>query len=112
MRRSSLALIGCLLAASGTWAQDHPAPGTAASVLKVLATTGVGEIHGSAVVIAPDKLVTNCHVIRHAQSILVARGAERWVAQLYAGDGEKDLCLLSAPGVQAPPASIGSTANL
>ena len=112
MRRSCLALLGCFFAASGTWAQDHPAPGTAASVLKVVATTGAGERHGSAVVIAPDKLVTNCHVIRHAQSIHVVRGAKRWVAQHYAGDGEKDLCLLSAPGVQAPPASIGSTANL
>ncbi len=112
MRRSCLALIGCLLAASGTWAQDHPAPGAAASVLKILATNGAGERHGSAVVIAPDKLVTNCHVIRDAQSIHVLRGADRWVAQHYAGDGEKDLCLLSAPGVQAPPASIGSTADL
>ena len=77
------------------------------SVFKVSVERGSGTLQtGSAVLVAADKLVTNCHVLIWAKKIQVLRDGERWPARLIAADQEHDLCLLSAPGV--PFASVTS----
>lgn len=53
---------------------------------------------GSGVVIGPQQVVTNCHVLRDARTIRVSRGAETWAATAGAGDAYRDLCFLSVPG--------------
>jgi serine protease Do len=82
-----------------------------ASVLKVRAVTRAGErVEGSAVIVGPGELVTNCHVVRDAHRISLARGSESWTAQVRGGDPDQDLCLLTAAEFGAP-AAIPATAG-
>ena len=72
----------------------------AASVYRLVATDDSGHTkNGSAVLIAPGKLVTACHVTRRSRSISVRRNGMAWPAKFVAGDFEHDLCMLDAPGL-------------
>jgi serine protease Do len=61
---------------------------------------------GSGVLIAPERLLTNCHVVRNASQIKVSRGEESWLASSDMGDTFRDLCLLKLPGHPGKPPSI------
>jgi Trypsin-like serine proteases, typically periplasmic, contain C-terminal PDZ domain len=86
-------------------------------VVKVEAThrDGSREI-GSAVVVAPQRMVTNCHVVNGAQSIRVMRGDKTWTASADAGDSYRDLCFLrvadyvgaAAPMAEPDDARVGA----
>ena len=89
-----------------------PAPAAAAaegavptdSIFVVEARSAGGAARrGSAVAIGRDMLLTNCHVTRGATHIIVARDGYTWPAAVRTGNGELDLCILSAPmgGVRA-----------
>lgn len=67
---------------------------------------------GSAVAVAPEQVVTNCHVTRDAREIHVVRGGVRWAVTAQAADVGRDLCLLEVPGLQAPPVPLGFTGSL
>ncbi len=83
------------------------------SVFRVLAEFPQGkEISGSAVAIAADRFVTNCHVIRNAHRIEIVHRARRWQAVLHAGDADKDVCILVARDLVASPLTMGSTSSL
>lgn len=85
----------------------------AASVLRVEAPRPRGGYaFGSAVAIAPDKVITNCHVTREAQQIHVLRAGLRWPVQWQASDLTRDLCLLQVPGLDARPVTLGRAATL
>ena len=58
---------------------------------------------GSAVVIGRGSLVTNCHVLKNGAAVTVRQGRVVERAALEHADVERDLCLLSAPGVHAAP---------
>ena len=64
---------------------------------------------GSAVVIAPGSLVTNCHVLAKASRVTVGRENVSYGATLEAPDPERDLCLLKVRNFSAPPVSIGDS---
>ncbi len=113
MKSLGSALLLALLLVAAAPAQESPPHDMSASVVRVVATTPTGgTVFGSAVVIEPGKLITNCHVLRDAQEIYVARGAQKWRAARRAGDGRKDLCVLAVPGLDAPAATMVSTATL
>lgn len=85
----------------------------AASVLKVEAVDAQGRFQlGSAVVVAPATVVTNCHVTRRAARIAVVKGGVRWNAPAQSSDVGRDLCLLRVPGLAdtAPVPVAGSAA--
>lgn len=63
--------------------------------------------YGSAVVIGPGQLVTNCHVLAKARSIQLRRENVIYEAKLEYSNHSRDLCLLSAKNLSAPAASIG-----
>lgn len=76
---------------------------------------------GSAVVYAPGRLVTNCHVLApgldNASRRLVVEikaGGERVgrPARLASADPERDLCILEASGLDAPAVTLGGTRGL
>ena len=72
----------------------------AKTVFKVRAIDAKGKpSNGSAVLVSPGKLVTACHVTRRAQRIEVVQDSVRWTAQSHLSDIERDLCVLSAPGL-------------
>ena len=81
----------------------------AATVVKIEAHNPNGSTSiGSAVMVAPGKLVTSCHVTRNANSIDVIKSGLRWNAQKQQGDVAHDLCLLYVPSASAPVAQLGS----
>jgi len=73
---------------------------------------------GSAVVYAPGRLVTNCHVLapgldadarRLTVEIKEAGQRAGRAVRLMSADPERDLCILEAPGLDAPAVALGST---
>ncbi len=85
----------------------------AASVLRVEAPRQRGGYSlGSAVAVAPDKVVTNCHVTRDALAVNILRGGLRYPAAAQASDVTRDLCLLDVPGLDAQPARLGRAMSL
>ena len=85
-----------------------------AAVFKLSARDGTGKVKvGSAVLIAPGKLLTTCHVTRDAESIQVHRGDARLAAKPAFVDIEHDLCVLSAPDLlKSAPAEIAMPGDL
>lgn len=113
MRFAGALLLSVFSSFTAAYAHHEPGPGLRASVLKVVATGPSGaQAFGSAVVIGPGELLTNCHVLRSARFIEVVQESRRWRATRHAGNNDRDLCVLSAPGVDAPPATLGSAAKL
>lgn len=66
----------------------------------------------SGVMLPSGHIITNYHVVEAGVRYMVGRGAKAVPATLKAGDPEKDLCLLSAPGLSAKPARLGKAARL
>lgn len=59
-------------------------------------------MQGSAVVVGPGQLVTNCHVLRRARSVSIGRENMSFGATLEHPDIERDLCLLKVANFSAP----------
>jgi serine protease Do len=84
-----------------------------ASVLKIEALRAQGGFAvGSGVVVAAEKIVTNCHVTRDALTINVMRGGVRWPAAMQHSDIDHDLCLLQVPGLMARAVRLGRADQL
>jgi serine protease Do len=85
-----------------------------AAVFKLRALDRTGKVkNGSAVLIAPGKLLTACHVTRDAESIHLYRGHAKVTAKSAFVDIEHDLCVLSAPDLlEGVPAEIAMPGNL
>jgi len=85
----------------------------AASVLKVEAVNAGGRLAiGTAVTVAPQRVVTNCHVTREAVSISLEKAGRRLKVVSQLADPEHDLCLLFAPGLKSTPVALGATLEL
>ncbi|MBC7957953.1 MAG: serine protease [Cytophagales bacterium] len=67
---------------------------------------------GSAVVVGPEALVTNCHVLRRAKRVAVRQGTKTINASLALWDVQRDVCQLKAPGVNAPAVVLGEAARM
>jgi len=67
---------------------------------------------GSAVVVSPGRVITNCHVLRQATSITLRRDREETPARLEFPDPERDLCQLKADRLPAVSQNIAPIASL
>jgi serine protease Do len=68
---------------------------------------------GSAVVIGPDTALTNCHVTRHAHTIVLSRGMARHAVVGERADTSRDLCLLrTAEALPYPAAELRPAGTL
>jgi hypothetical protein len=67
---------------------------------------------GSGVMLPSGDVITNYHVVKAGVRYTVGRGKQGVPATLEAGDPDKDLCLLTAPGLVAKPARLGRAARL
>ncbi len=61
-------------------------------VVEALDENGKTLVLGSAVAIARDFLITNCHVVENGSSLTVRRGKETWNARLIQAVSTHDLC--------------------
>jgi len=73
--------------------------------IDVIRKDGKNEL-GSGVLIAPEHLLTNCHVVRNASQIKASQGKESWLASVDMGDSYLDVCLLKLPGHLGKPPPI------
>lgn len=104
---------------STAWAESTPVPSPEtlqqlnAQVLRVqVALTNGSYGLGSAVVIAKDQVVTNCHVVANAASISVVSNGASFSASAIKPDWYHDVCILKVEGLHAPVATIGSSKAL
>ena len=113
--KSLLVLLSCALlpAAADAALERAELIGLAASVLRIEAPRDSGGYSiGSGVAVANDQVITNCHVTRDARAIHVLRGGVRWPASAQVANAERDLCLLTVPGLVAPVARMGNAGSL
>jgi serine protease Do len=84
------------------------------SVWKVLTydQDGLPLGQGSAVVIAAETLVTNCHVLAKSRRVVVRREGVSLEAKLDLWDPQRDVCQLRAPKLAAPAVAVGDAAGL
>ena len=101
--------LACFLDANGLARADD----FAASVVRVRAIGADGSVRlGSGVVIGAERVATACHVTRHATSMDITYGKERWVAQTQVGSLNHDLCVITVPAAQLPTARIRRSEDL
>ena len=81
-------------------------------VVKVYDRQGKPVGLGSGVMLPSGDIITNYHVVKTGVRYTVGRGKHVAPATLKAGDPDKDLCLLTAPGLVAEPARLGKAAKL
>lgn len=67
---------------------------------------------GSGVVIAKNKIVTNCHVVGHALSISVVANGVTYQASAITPDWYHDLCLVRIDDLDAPVAKMAASNQL
>ena len=104
IRLLAFALGLALASAVGATGPKDMLDAASSAVLKLRARDSDGSItKGSAVLVGPGKLVTNCHVISDAERIEVIRGGDAYVATLQAEYPSRDLCFLHAPAVTGLP---------
>jgi S1-C subfamily serine protease len=93
-----LAVLTCPAGADPAWSRY---------VLKVEVTHTDGRREtGSAVPLAGNRMVTNCHVLRNAVAIRVANPERQWLATMAHSDAYRDLCFLEVPGYRGPVAPV------
>lgn len=61
---------------------------------------------GSGVTVAPEVVVTNCHVTRDATAIRVSGAGRAWQVTGEDADGTRDICLLHVPGWNGPAVAL------
>ncbi|MBW2134095.1 MAG: tetratricopeptide repeat protein [Deltaproteobacteria bacterium] len=66
----------------------------------------------SGVMLPSGDIITNYHVVRAGFRFTVGQGLKATPAFLTAAAADRDLCLLSVPGLAAPPARLGQAARL
>lgn len=109
----ALMLLVALPAAGQATVERSRLVGLSASVVKIEARRAQGGYSlGSGVAVAPNKVVTNCHVTRDAVSVQVQRGGVRWDADAQASQPELDLCVLRVPALRAEAVELGESQGL
>jgi len=81
-------------------------------VVKTFDATGDATSQGSGVLLPGGRVATNCHVIKDGASFQAGRGKRFVAATVYAGDSDKDICLLEAKGIGGKPATLGKASSL
>lgn len=111
---ASLLLMGMQKALAQPLTAQQVYDAVAPSVWRVTAYDGdnLPLSQGSAVVIAPQTLVTNCHVLSKAHRLSVRHGGARHPARLELWDVQRDLCQLHVDGLQAPAVTLGDSAQV
>lgn len=106
-----------LLTSLGTLAQTMPPARVyakvAPSVWRVNTYDGDGLPlgQGSGVVVGPEMVVTNCHVLKQARQVAVRRDKEKFPARLVMWDTQRDVCQLRVQGLVAPAVQLANSAS-
>lgn len=84
-----------------------------ASVLRVKVKLPNGDVgFGSAVAIAKNEVITNCHVVTDATNVNVIINGEPHLATAIKADWHHDLCMLTVENLDVPAVKFGASKNL
>jgi len=120
MRRLFILLIlmlAPLMAATPARADDISASGRGVVRVVVIAVVGddvVGFSHGSGFAVAPNRIVTNAHVVDLAQrypdnvviGVVPSEGSKSYQGHVIAYDADRDLALIEFTGTRLPPLTL------
>jgi S1-C subfamily serine protease len=67
---------------------------------------------GSGVVIGPQRVVTNCHVIRGASTVFIRKENVLYIAKVEYRDPARDLCQLQVANLNAPSVEVGTSKDV
>jgi S1-C subfamily serine protease len=78
------------------------------SVLKIrgVAPSCSRSLEGSGFVVAPERVMTNAHVVAGTSDVAVETDAGRQSARVVYFDPETDIAILAVPGLDAPPLQL------
>lgn len=71
-----------------------------------------GMAYGSGVVIAQDKVLTNCHIFRQTKQPWISRGEDSYPVVSVQADRYHDLCLVETNSLPLQPIQIGISTDL
>ena len=116
MSRPLLTLLAGLSMGAQAWALEPDAlfAKVAPSVWTVVATDAQGRnrVQGSAVVIGPGRLVTNCHVLARMTRFDVSKDNVSYTGKLEFPDPDNDLCQLRVDNFTAPAVELADMNQL
>ncbi len=75
-------------------------------------SSGRALAQGSAVVVAPGRMVTSCRVLARANAVSVSRENITYGATLEHPDPDRDLCQLKVPNLSAPAVTVAPPESL
>ncbi len=81
-------------------------------VVRTYDADGLALSTGSAVVIAPDTLLTNCHVLAKSKRFVIRSDNVQYDARLQHIDVKRDLCQISVRNLRAPAVALGDSDTL
>jgi hypothetical protein len=67
---------------------------------------------GSGVVVGPQRVATNCHVIRGASTVFIRKENVLYIAKVEHRDAARDLCQLQVANLAAPAVEVGSSKDV
>lgn len=67
---------------------------------------------GSGVVVSPDLVATNCHVLANARGVIAAQGEDNFTPVALKADWHHDLCLLKFDKLPLKAVALGNSADL
>lgn len=87
---------------------------TSTSVWRVMTydTDGIALSMGSAVVIAKETLLTNCHVLAKSKRFVIKQDNASYEGKLQYIDVERDLCQITVRNLNAPAVPLGNSDSL
>ena len=74
--------------------------------------TNGGLAYGSGVVVADNKVITNCHVLRATKQPWISRGEDSYAVTTVQADRWHDLCLVTTDQMPFKPAILGKSTDL
>jgi len=103
--------LACCVAPAAALTPDAFYAKTAPSVwlVKTFDEDGLPLATGTAVVIAPDTVLTNCHVLVKAKRVSVRQDKASHNAKLQYADVDRDLCQLAVADLGAPAVPVGDS---
>lgn len=106
---TAVLVLFCLAGSAEPGAETLPNLLWGQSVVKVAADSKNGRISmGSGVVVAEDRVATNCHVTRSASSIVVSKGSLGYPVIAQSALTEQDVCILHTRNMKLPAARLGT----
>jgi len=109
-------LLFCALIASATPSLAYDKQALIESYFSVVMIRGFndtgGLAYGSGVVVAPNEVITNCHILRTTKEPWIARGQDSYPITTVRADTWNDLCLVTADNLPFKPVKMGKSSTL